>query len=1850
MRPFTAILALCVALALSAGALAVPPGYEVRTFTGPGLTSYYPGATAPFTENTLKEPWGCPYCGYSTGGTWDTTGAAGPPWDTNGDSIPDEAETAGGTLGVCPDPWGTTNHPAGVPLVRANLVQRFVGYEWLGPLLTLVRGIPFRPGEVSPTAVGGPTNTISRVRVGFAFDSTNNIGLTGLFPGVSQVRFLLIPPGVSRPTARYHSLTWAPGATGPPAEPPAAGANQWGTALNPADVRIGVHPWRAIDGDVYHVRVRVMDPADSDLDIEVWSEANGLEYSTMMPSPSIGVGTALNIVCASGAVRLSFAPNTFTWFSDGNPADVDPPQWWAFDFIICNSARIIPTQMADAATRWDPNWISDPTTPIFGTPLPPAGTPPANYFVAQMVGGRGRVLDTDALPGGATLSDATAVQLRLRPGETGTGMVAVLWRNSVLNMWSYDEDTMPAGPSTMPEAPHPNGIQPIAARFFCSRVDTGNPTIDLPPGAPGGATEMGAGPGGSLTISNRQIGEVIRCPLHVQNLTGRSSGDPVDPWIDPWWVGSTIVANGDVVGVGPGGDTPFDPGGAPIAQMGDPLSPTRTIGCGAVHVIDGTTPFCWCGRMHAPAIVATMYCNYCGTKLLGFGATVDDLERATARVDIDAPQATASRATVFDAIRNDAVYSLAAESVRGTKDGVIAPGATYNSGGAASTPRSVTTPLFASLPAFQLSSYAPGVGGLFTNGAPQPYQGAFLAYRTADEDGVWYENPLTGAHTRLANLLPAMPRRAVCDGNGRWDILYRCPDCGNKHLAMAFTTGTGSAPYVYTDSWTTVGWATELECSYGRNVGAAAPNTAALECPGHQLCPTCGCSWEVQGEGESGIEMSNMTLTVCPFDATTLVTPGTLQTRMTPDNLTAEEFDPIVVQANVMRKARLTADRQTVNLGRVLRAWNTSVGSTVEVTPISRVALTNESNLTLPRDPLLTQGVTSAALTAPDNRSVTTSMIETPALTRADADPTPENRSAQRNVRALPITVSRVYAARPSSFPAAGDWARLFAPGVAGSAGGQAVHALMRGGTQLELPIPIGEGAGNYSGSAMAFVDTNANGGLDFLDRSMGLQATTSLATPFDATEDYALEPVIPLTLRMRVAEARIPGNDLVASDASPAPLFVDTNGDGLHDRLDLVWESNRPGATPNSAVNLYEAATGLAEMRLAGGGSTTPGIARDYIWNPDATGNPWLQPVTADGLPGTVNGSPEVYIDPVASRRWLLWHKLTPTDAGVASTLWSASASGDMSDSFQAAGTANYIFDSSLDKSWIRGFINPNATAPANHWSFWNSGKRGKEEVHFCYGTPPTGQTPETWGYDPQDPNTVSDEILPVSNGVPPSAKRDWVDLDGSGTWIRRPPKSPFTYAKDPAPVMEMDPATGRWTLHTFFTGFVPQEGNSDICYAAFRMADLANADANYGKLPHARIEGPLGGEELRADGPRQTFGARHLDWVTTRRRPNEPADRDFMRAVAPVDPQFFIHLVTPSATGSTHVVYQVTWAQEALATDPLPHRYNRAEGVYRLGGLTFTQISPPGGTITPVEPRTGRPLELYVDPAAGLVRFSVPLFNPSDPADPATFFNSTNFAGLDDVALWANYTPFVYRICRDDANDDSPSAFFDYGDPTLASPIATPAQRASLGRFAIFWRRSHGASEPPHFGRTSFMYRTFSTAIQVGQPPIAALTTVTDVSGAAPVPVPPIGVDTAAGIVGLPAAAGGAGLAGHRLEVVYDSVPAGTGVVEYHTLPGWSEEKRVNVDTVYAEGPLLVKREWYAVSVTDVAGTMANQYIPRYWLFWTSPRGRYEPTFDQNTGALLRGDFYQSRDVYYATVVPEYGTSVTDFTLPSR
>ena len=1640
-----------------------------------------------------------------------------------------------------------------------------------------------------------------------------------------------------------------------------------------------MNPWRAVDGDTYQIRC-YMTASDEDPEVQIWSDANGLEWDgDTYPTDN-------HFWCNSGAVRVTLDDDDLTAVYDTVTND-GATQWWAFSFTICNNSRTIPhldydTEWKDPAETDTIDWTSDPRTPAWdGTTddLENNWYPPQNYYtthaLAAPLSGTGAA-DVDGVGDdpatGPTLDPdgSSARRFRLRPGETGTGMVALIWRNDAANMWSYDEDVAPDGQAssfdpTNSQTAHENGVQPVAARFFCTRVDTrfditnqdaynlDQPTVvTTAAGTPGGQTDVVS----ALGLRNRHVGDVTRCPVFVPNLDGRGRDTNVPPdgtadeFIDPNFKGSS----GDFVGRGAGGDPPSD-------HSGDNTRPDRVIGCGAVHLISATTD-CWCGRRHDPSTPDSMYCNYCGTQLLARGSTsneVADVERAEARVDVaGALQATSHQAQP-DPSRPDAVYSLTAEAVRGAQDGVLAPGGTVASGSNPALLYPVINPLFVDIPQFQLPSFAPGAGA-FANGADQPYRGAFVAYRSADPDRPWYEDLTNGAHDGWPVPTVAFPAEPLFDANGSWDTFYVCPDCGNKARAMALALDSSGTRYVYTDQYADV---TELDCGYGRSAGAGAANNTSEECPGHQICTCCGTAWESQGEG-LGTELDYMTLTNCPWCGTDLdnsptpeVYTQSQQNRFTHDYLTAEEFDPVLVEASVMRKTRLGTGQKTVNLGRTAPGLNDPGGFPVEVSSIAAGPSENQGNYALQSPALITQGATAASPAGPGSWTFTSPGAERLALVRDDVDPASENRSPHRVARSMPLTVERLFASIPLSDPSAGDWAGQFVPRYRGSAGGQAAAALVEAGTWAapgpgdDLPVPNAIGSGSYSGTVLAYVDTDADGALGFLDRSQGLALANSLARVYDPTEDIPLEPVVDMNLRLRIVESPLPLNDPDGSDASPAALLLDTNDDGRHDALEVLWESNRmaPPVPPDAPVNIFEGRASAA----AGAG-----IARDYQWDM-VTG---ATPVTTDTAARAVNASPEVYVDrysqPGNVLKWALWHKLapTPTEIGAASTLWSSYADGNLASNFGAPPpNTNYIFDSSLDKSRIRGFINPGATAPNNHWGFWNSGKRGREEIHFCAGptvpdpTNPGG--PEILlGYNPRDPNTVDDRILPVSNGIPPKINPDYVMVPGIFPPVRKPSKSPFTYVKDPAPIMEraFDSFTGQWDwiLHVFFSGYVPQDGNADICYAKFALADLANRDLNYGKRPHDMVQRwrggvPVGGDEMRADGLRQNFSARHLDWVTSRRPQGVNVGLDFIEARAPIDPAFYVHLVSPGGATSVHDVYEVTWTHG---------RYNRARGVYRLAGLTFAALLGPAlADPNPVDPLSNRPIEMEVDPAAGIVRFTTPLYNATDPADPATLFNSTDYPGLMDVQLWAAYVPYVYRLCRNDANDDSPSAFFDYSGPGLDSPVAAPAERASLGRYVVFWRRSHGASEAPHFGRTSFMHKVYTTAIQVGHPPIDTLTSVTDISVVVPANAAVMaGSNLDEGIIGLAPPAPRITISGRLIEVAYTSAEDSNAYTEYHGVVGWSEEKRVNVDTVFSEGPLVVKREWYALDpLTDNAGASAAQYLARYWLFWTSPRAWYE--YDPTPG-FERGALHRSRDVYYASVVPEYGTAVPEKEWRSR
>jgi hypothetical protein len=135
----------------------------------------------------------------------------------------------------------------------------------------------------------------------------------------------------------------------------------------------------------------------------------------------------------------------------------------------------------------------------------------------------------------------------------------------------------------------------------------------------------------------------------------------------------------------------------------------------------------------------------------------------------------------------------------------------------------------------------------------------------------------------------------------------------------------------------------------------------------------------------------------------------------------------------------------------------------------------------------------------------------------------------------------------------------------------------------------------------------------------------------------------------------------------------------------------------------------------------------------------------------------------------------------------------------------------------------------------------------------------------------------------------------------------------------------------------------------------------------------------------------------------------------------------------------------------------------------------------------------------------------------------------------------------------------------------------------------------------------------------------------------VTPIGTAADDGIIGLPPTPSPAG---HVVRVTY-TTRGGGAHTEYQTVQGLGNEQRVKVDTVVSEGALVVRREWYNLPSLRVGATTSTPYLARYWVFWSTPRAWY---------SLRDNAFHRSVDVYYATVVPEFGTTEPVRSVPSR
>jgi len=491
--------------------------------------------------------------------------------------------------------------------------------------------------------------------------------------------------------------------------------------------------------------------------------------------------------------------------------------------------------------------------------------------------------------------------------------------------------------------------------------------------------------------------------------------------------------------------------------------------------------------------------------------------------------------------------------------------------------------------------------------------------------------------------------------------------------------------------------------------------------------------------------------------------------------------------------------------------------------------------------------------------------------------------------------------------------------------------------------------------------------------------------------------------------------------------------------------------------------------------------------------------------------------------------------------------------------GLGTPLFDSRQLKGGVVGIIpQESSNGGALHWLFWQAGEEGHQQVGF---------SPQV---DPTVPSTMNDYWVHLTNARMGTADPQFItyaDYSSTpaaapnvtpGSVIRKPDSNPFVFTKDP------------WVFEypdnrPLPAGGPPQFADTDHLLNVFYSAEVRRQgnsdicwsmfDAYAGAATTPLMTVPAQNYGKRAF-PRQYGEVLRADGeyqVFEARHLDWVISAGFPSTSAVFDP-----VLTVGGIG-------VAWS----GSNKGANYYDRKTGIIH--------IQP---TNLPADPLTGGALKMEIDPSAGVVAFSRSL--------------AVVFGGPVTVTL--DYQPFTFRITTDGNNDDSPVAFTD-----------------AFSRLVVFWRRSHSVSEAPHMGATSIVYKTFSTSVQVLQPPITTAVTA--------VP-PPTVTDSLNGVLWWNPS---------TIATLPFSVAIGyNSLTETHQVVGWSKEVVVPLDTVAAEGPIDVAQESYTMPGSGMTGV-------KYWLFWTSNRGYYAPA----TGSLAANG---RSDIYYTTVCPTFNTDVPE------
>jgi hypothetical protein len=1797
MRRKLITLTMAAVLVVALGGCVAPP-WEMRTYVGPAnpagvYTDITGSATWQYNMSKVRGRWVCPVCGYSCDAV---------PADNTNPTQPAMPAP------YCPEPW--VDHPdqrlVYQPVERCFLASTDRKIRRPdGELDFAIIGKPFHPRTPATT----PDETRSAVHVAVAGLLNNPNVVDGGVPD-AFVRFLFVMPGATMPAARVLDM--------------AAGDDEIGVGND----GVFVNPWRVTDGEVYHVQLyqnwgylwndnngngQVDDNeyqiSERHIVVRAYSSLDGLvlfSYNREVFAPPRNPRAEqcqfdeTRFLTDTGAVRVvipEINPPTAAELNQqpGGPQPVGSyvPTPKVTTFTIRSNAQIIPgptehnvadpSDWTEVPADWP--WDGDTNDP------PSAGWElKKNYFV---IPADGRVADwlTNVEGSGTPVQNPYIIP----PGAVGKGWVVALWQwadapTITTNGMPYDATTNPYGFHIGTRAGDQWIWHEQAEWNYDWLTEDGNAAAyqDLWSNNRTVADGVGAArnlvnkhtpddPQGSFKSTDPP--PFIACSFMSSRIQVPPTGAPGGQGYE-WFKGAgtaqpvevdsdpnsghAVIVVGEVAGATVTGS--YEPGTRTVTRYAKFRNrQTKIVKCpGCGSAVVGTPP--------------PSQCPYCETAL-----TLDRQIDGYASTFVD----------IFEPPGTDIINPRS-----GLADHVAIPDSCLEAGphggwyGAATLDSNFWI-------AFDLPKYLP----------PSVPAGANPAVNDlANDPG--YRGRLVLFHRPVgaeqAEEFPVYPRR---QSNWRWDARYRCPACGSwqdEGASWDFTTGQ---------------------------------SCAKTNCAGTKMCPLCAIAYPNTYTGN------------CKFCGDSLADWNNASDfcslrRVTPADINAEEYDVFEVIVSVLRKLELGSKVAGLDLGRVapgVNPWrpDTTVGSLgagapkpepSEVSPEAQTAVMNEGNV-------------AAATT-----------IRGTNLNRAGVDPEGISRPAEAT--RSPVTVGTLRA-RDVGDKTVGDASPLRVPTQEiGGAEGYPAASFMTAGWSLSgayKPVPLGQPAGTHAGTALFFQDLDGDGALDFYDVSAGIVTDTSSAV-FDQTLDLPLEPVTGFDVRLRVAETGLPDNDYFAADFWPTMVFgYDSNWKA--DKLQYVVGSNRPlppnanvgdecppNAGPDTnieqrAYNLFYGSAGLI---------TSPGdpTYRGYAWRTDAGGNlDSVRVLTNQSATGVVNSAPTMTDTRLLNNAWLaLWHRVVPTATGWESTLrYNTTASGDYTGSNEG-----FMF-SGRYVAGLRSLVTNNEI-----WLFWHTGQPGQEQIEYLPG------------FDPRNPTTG--QPLPVSNsfGSQPHRERAPVSLSKyhtGATWptvsAHKPALSPFVYTKDPCAWTQIEfhanpqnpeELVQDFVLNVAFTGYTRHEQNADICWVKYRYGLMGDAAANYGKKAFPRLEGRLEipgtgvrvGEELQTDVRRQVFASQHLDWVV-----HDNSDSDnFGRAPDPSreDPRIYVAVVTDVYNDDNPPdvsVYEVTWSH----TD---NRWSRARNAYLVEPV-FQLIrgadvlasrkmpSDPAGAYRLVDPPTApqpnpQPLMLEINIAAGRLRFSSPLFNTEAPGDRScvvyTGSDPGSVSDAVDVRVYADYTPMVWRVTRDPADDDSAWVY----STTWSSDASGSPTIYCHGYLAFFWRRSFGPGAPtPLANTTAFMYKLWAPSAQVLRYPYTGNVQYWDGSGWADLPANYVGfpdtgviVDRAMSVASRPRWL--------RLRYTDDT---GTERQEGHAFPGWTRERQVPVETELCVGPFTVRPELYMAS----DGSTSSPAI-KFWLIWTSPRA----LLDLRDPAAGGGGIRQSADVYLATVIPELNNSVAE------